>query len=70
MLAWRRRGRRGLYLGLTVALRPSIAWSTLCLQACRVVPLHCSSGASVHLNRWPHVLLSTHDWLLHLKLRS
>jgi hypothetical protein len=29
MLAWRRRGRRGLCLGLTGALCPSTAWSTL-----------------------------------------
>jgi hypothetical protein len=32
--------------------------------------LHQSSGGTVHLSRWPHVLQSTHDWLLHLELRS
>jgi hypothetical protein len=54
--AWRRRGRRGLYLGLTLAFCPSTAWSTLCLQASYVVPLCRSSGATVYLIRWPHVL--------------
>jgi hypothetical protein len=57
MLAWRRRGRRGLCLGLTGALHPSTAWSTLrlqashmvSLQASHVVPLHHSSAASIHL---------------------
>jgi hypothetical protein len=37
-------------------------------QACG--PLHRSSGATVHLSRWPHVLQSTRGWLLHLELRS
>jgi hypothetical protein len=59
MLAWRRRGRRGICLGLTGVLRPSTAWFTLRLQASHVIPRHHSSGASVHLSRWPHVLLST-----------
>jgi hypothetical protein len=52
------------------ALRPSTTWSTLCLQASHVVPLHRSSGASVHLSRWPQVLPSTRGWLLHLELRN
>jgi hypothetical protein len=34
------------------------------------VPLHRSSGATVHLSRWPHILLSTRGWLLHLELYS
>jgi hypothetical protein len=51
-------------------LRPSTAWSTLLLQANHVVPRHHSSGASVHLSKWPHVLPSTHGWLLHLELCS
>jgi hypothetical protein len=37
-------------------------------QSC--CPLHLSSGATIHLNRWYHVLQSTHSRLLHLKLRS
>jgi hypothetical protein len=70
MLAWKRRGRRGLYLGLTGALRPSTAWYTLHLQASHVVPLHHSRGANIHLSRWPHILPSSHGWLLHLELHS
>jgi hypothetical protein len=68
--AWRRRGRRGICLGLLGALRPSIAWSTLHLQASHVALLHRSIGASVHLSRWPHILQSTRGWLLHLELRN
>jgi hypothetical protein len=70
VLTWRRRGRRGLCMGLTGALCPSTAWSTLRLQASYVAPLCHSSGATVHLSSWPHVLQSTHGWLLHLELCS
>jgi hypothetical protein len=56
--------------GPTRALHPSTAWSILCLQASHVVPLRRCSGATVHLDRWPHVLQSTRGWLLHLELRS
>jgi hypothetical protein len=70
MLAWRRIEGRGLCLGIMGALRPRTVWSTLCLQASHMVPLRRSSGASIHLSRWPHILLSTHGWLLHLELCS
>jgi hypothetical protein len=50
--------------------RPTTAWSTLHLQANHVVPLHRSSGASVHLSRWPHILPCTRGWWLHLELCS
>jgi hypothetical protein len=70
MLAWRRRGKRGLFLVLMGALRPSTAWFILYLQASHVSHLRRSSGATVHLSRWPHALQSTHSWLLHLELRT
>jgi hypothetical protein len=38
VLSCKRRGRRGLCLGLMGALCPGTAWSTLCLQASHVVP--------------------------------
>jgi hypothetical protein len=70
MLAWRLRGRRGLCLGLLGVLCPSTAWSTLYLQASHVALLCCSSGATIHLSWWPHVLQSAHVRLLHLELYS
>jgi hypothetical protein len=33
-------------------------------------PLHHSSRATVHLNRWPHILQSTRGCLLHLELHN
>jgi hypothetical protein len=62
--------KKRLCQGLTGALRPSTAWSRLHLHASHVVPLRRSSGASVHLSRWPHFLPSTRGWLLHLELYS
>jgi hypothetical protein len=56
--------------GLTVALHPSIAWSTPRLHDSHVVPICRSSGATVHLSRWPHILQPTRGWLLHIELRS
>jgi hypothetical protein len=70
VLVWRRRGRRGLYLGQLGALYTSTAWSTPLLQASHVVTLYLSSGVTVHLSRWPHALQSTHSWLLHLELHN
>jgi hypothetical protein len=70
MLAWRRRGRRGFFLGLTGVVRPSTAWSTLHLQASHVPPLRHSSGATIHISRWPRVLQATCGWVLHLELCS
>jgi hypothetical protein len=63
-------GRRGLCLSLLGALHPSTAWSALHLQASHMASLRRSSGATVHLSRWPHVLQSTRGWLLHLELHS
>jgi hypothetical protein len=40
------------------------------LQAIHVVTLRLSSGVTINLNWWPHVLQSTHSRLLHLELRS
>jgi hypothetical protein len=40
------------------------------LLASQVVLLHRSSGATIHLSRWPHILQSTCGWLLHLELYS
>jgi hypothetical protein len=70
MLILRRRGRRGLCLGLLGALRPCTAWSTLLAQASHVVTLHLSSGVTIHLSRWPHTLQSTHSRMLHPELHS
>jgi hypothetical protein len=33
-----------------------------------LVPLHRSSGATIHLSRWHHALQSTYSCLLHLEL--
>jgi hypothetical protein len=70
VLVWRSRGRRGPCQGLLGALRSSTAWSTLVLQDSHMVPLHLSSGATIHLSRWSHILQSTHSQLLHLELRN
>jgi hypothetical protein len=68
VLILRRRGRRDFCLGLLGALHPNATWSTLLHRASHVVPFRLSSGATVHLSRWPHTLQSTCRQLLHLEL--
>jgi hypothetical protein len=57
-------------MGLLGALHPCTTWSTFLPHASHIVPLCLSSGVTVHLSRWPHVLRSTPSRLLHLELRS